>query len=31
MPALFNFTKEEISTTDQETIDKLTPEWYAGE
>ena len=28
MPDLFNFTREEISTTDEETIKKLTPDWY---
>ena len=31
LPELFNFTKEEISTTDQEVIDKLVPDWYKSE
>lgn len=31
LPELFNFTKEEISTTNQETMDKLVPEWYKPE
>lgn len=31
LPALFNFTKEEISTTDDETMQKLVPEWYTPE
>ncbi len=28
LPALFNFTKEEISTTDEDTMEKLVPDWY---
>ena len=27
---LFNFTKEEISMTDSETMEKLIPDWYKG-
>lgn len=30
-PALFNFTPEELSQCDQETAEKLVPDWYKGE
>ncbi len=30
LPDLFNFTKEENSMTDQETMEKLVPAWYKG-
>jgi serine/threonine protein kinase len=30
LPDLFNFTKQEKSTTTQEVIEQLTPSWYTG-
>lgn len=31
LPNLFNFTKEEKSTTTSEVIESLVPEWYTGD
>lgn len=28
LPDLFNFSKEEIISVDQDTVDKLIPKWY---